>query len=379
MNTLRGGERETVHLHALCWNEARMIPYFFRHYRGLVDRFFIYDTGSNDGSRALLAGDERVQVVTCELDGKSIFGAERDIAEQCWKTSRGSAEWVFLVDIAEHLHHPDLPRILQEARRAGATAIKTVGYEMVADHFPDEPEPLTALVTRGLRLAQRDRFAVFDPDAIEATNFAIGRLSAEPAGRVAWDIRHPLALLNYERLGLDYVAERHGRLAARLREDDARSGYGVHYRMSRASMTAQHLAMTRAALPVPLLVAGTVSGDIEAGKARLRESGLFQDAWYLKQNPDVAEAGLDPLDHFCRNGWREGRRPNPLFDPGWYLSAYGELIGDVNPLLDYATEGEALGRKPAPDFDPMDYRFRHGLATTESPLRHRLLGEAASG
>ena len=37
-----GGEL-TVHVYAQCWNEVEMLPFFFRHYDGLVDQYFIYD------------------------------------------------------------------------------------------------------------------------------------------------------------------------------------------------------------------------------------------------------------------------------------------------------------------------------------------------
>jgi hypothetical protein len=196
-----------------------------------------------------------------------------------------------------------------------------------------------------------------------------------------WERRRPVALLHYERLGADYLCERNALLAARLRPGDIAADYGAHCRMPRANVEAQQRVFSRMALPVPLLSGATKPArprGIEAEKTRLRESGLFQDEWYLAQYPDVADAGLDPLDHFCRNGWRERRRPNPLFDPVWYVSAYGELIGDMNPLLDYVLAGEQLGRKPAADFDPIEHRFRHNLPTAESPLRHRLESEAAS-
>ena len=32
-----------VHLYSICWNDARILPYFFRHYDSLVDRYVIYD------------------------------------------------------------------------------------------------------------------------------------------------------------------------------------------------------------------------------------------------------------------------------------------------------------------------------------------------
>ena len=37
----------------------------------------------------------------------------------------------------------------------------------------------------------------------------------------------------------------------------------------------------------------------------------FDPAWYLKNNPDVAAAGVDPLKHFMEFGAKEGRAADP--------------------------------------------------------------------
>ena len=51
-----------IHLYTICWNEADLLPFFFRHYDGWVDRFVIYDNGSSDQSRALLQQHPKVEV-----------------------------------------------------------------------------------------------------------------------------------------------------------------------------------------------------------------------------------------------------------------------------------------------------------------------------
>jgi hypothetical protein len=40
---------------------------------------------------------------------------------------------------------------------------------------------------------------------------------------------------------------------------------------------------------------------------RLQNVGLFDGEAYLNQHPDVAEAGVDPLDHYLKHGLNEGR------------------------------------------------------------------------
>src|SRR5436309_2110301 len=58
------------------------------------------------------------------------------------------------------------------------------------------------------------------------------------------------------------------------------------------------------------------------GSAELVErSGVLDRDWYLKNHPDVAAAGADPVVHFLSHGAAEGRDPNPLFDTRWYLRA----------------------------------------------------------
>ena len=48
---------------------------------------------------------------------------------------------------------------------------------------------------------------------------------------------------------------------------------------------------------------------------RVKQSGLFDAEWYLAQNKDVAEAGVDPLFHYVCYGANEGRHPNPQCMP----------------------------------------------------------------
>ena len=41
-----------VHLYTICWDEADMLGFFFRHYDSWVDRYVIYDDGSTEGHTA---------------------------------------------------------------------------------------------------------------------------------------------------------------------------------------------------------------------------------------------------------------------------------------------------------------------------------------
>ena len=54
-------------------------------------------------------------------------------------------------------------------------------------------------------------------------------------------------------------------------------------------------------------------------------SGLFEQDWYLANNPDVAQAKVNPLLHYLRFGGFEGRDPGPNFCSGWYLDTYEDV------------------------------------------------------
>ena len=81
----------------------------------------------------------------------------------------------------------------------------------------------------------------------------------------------------------------------------------------------------------------------------LRGSGLFDGAWYLARNKDVARAGIDPALHYLRIGGREGRDPGPHFRAGHYLAMYPDIkAGGLNPLLHYLKSGWREGRAIRP-------------------------------
>jgi glycosyltransferase involved in cell wall biosynthesis len=62
---------------------------------------------------------------------------------------------------------------------------------------------------------------------------------------------------------------------------------------------------------------------------------IFDGAWYLENNPDIAAAHVDPFEHFLGFGALEGRDPSPDFDVRFYLNRYAEVLGGQNPLLHY--------------------------------------------
>ena len=80
---------------------------------------------------------------------------------------------------------------------------------------------------------------------------------------------------------------------------------------------------------------------------KIQESGLFDADWYLKRNPDVAKAKIDPLFHYVNYGGFEGRDPNSKFGTRSYLAAYPGLVAtSTNPLYHHILHRTAI---PVPE------------------------------
>lgn len=77
---------------------------------------------------------------------------------------------------------------------------------------------------------------------------------------------------------------------------------------------------------------------------------VFDEQYYLQQNPDVSAAIQrgsisSGWEHFQQYGWREGRDPNDVFDISYYLSTYADVArAGVNPLQHYLSFGAGEGR-----------------------------------
>lgn len=101
----------------------------------------------------------------------------------------------------------------------------------------------------------------------------------------------------------------------------------------------------------------------------------FDPVYYLRANPDVARAGVDPYAHFFNTGWREGRSPNSLFDTTGYLAAYPDIAAaGINPLTHYSNYGWIERRDPSGLFGTKEYLdlYPDIVAAGLNPLRHYL-------
>lgn len=79
----------------------------------------------------------------------------------------------------------------------------------------------------------------------------------------------------------------------------------------------------------------------------IRDSGLFDDRFYLNQNPDAIDSDLTLVEHYLRYGVERGLSPSPFFDTAYYLANNPDALrSGIHPLVHYLTVGASEGRLP---------------------------------
>lgn len=222
-----------VELYTQCWNDFDMLPFFFRHYDPFVSRYIIYDDGSDAQTKSYLASHPNVELKSfVRSDPESFVLSEQSLSNECWKASRGRADWVIVTDIDEHLFHPHMANYLQRCMALGVTMIPALGFQMVSDSMPQSDAVLADDCPFGAPWSQMMKLSMFDPNQITEINFALGRHRAQPIGRLSVPAVDEVLLLHYKYLNLSRTFARHLALDAKLGAKDHASGWGHKYSWS---------------------------------------------------------------------------------------------------------------------------------------------------
>jgi Glycosyl transferase family 2 len=223
-----------VDLYARCWNEGDMLPFFFLHYDKFVQRYIIYDDASTDDSQEILRRNPKVEVrqMPPYSDPESRISSALALQQICWRESRGSADWVIVTDIDEHMYHPNLDRYLAQCRSKGVTIIPALGYQMLCEHFPAHGKLLCQSLTKGACYPFYNKLNIFSPNEIDTVNYTPGRHTAAPTGHIVLPVRDELLLLHYHYLGFERVRKRYAEMLARQRKSDIANEWGRQYSWS---------------------------------------------------------------------------------------------------------------------------------------------------
>ncbi len=95
-------------------------------------------------------------------------------------------------------------------------------------------------------------------------------------------------------------------------------------------------------------------GEVDIDVALILLMPHFEPDFYLRNNPDVDDAGVDPMWHYYTVGWKECRNPSRDFDSCFYRQRH--LLAESKfealcPLLHYATVGRYAALSTSSTFE----------------------------
>lgn len=216
-----------IWLYCIFSNEAEMLPFFLRHYAPQVDRLIMLDNGSTDDSADLIraypnATLEKYPADKAVMDSVSMA----HFASTHYHEARGYADFVLWVDCDEFLWAggQSLRGVLRGYQQQGIRAVRSRGYQMLADSFPSGTTPITEQIRYGIRDAEYDKVAIFDPEL--SIRFRPGRHNCRIDGASAQ--QGEVKLLHYRYLGADYLQRRNAYNFGNLSEAERQAGRSYH-------------------------------------------------------------------------------------------------------------------------------------------------------
>lgn len=103
-------------------------------------------------------------------------------------------------------------------------------------------------------------------------------------------------------------------------------------------------------------------------------SCYFSVDYYREQVKGVNDLPIELLEHFLTQGYRRGLRPNPFFDPIWYLRQLEDVFDVRDAIRHFVMHGDREGRSPSPQFSSRRYleRYLDVADAAIPPLAHYL-------
>jgi predicted SAM-dependent methyltransferase len=152
-----------IWVYAICYNEAKIAPWFARHYSSFADKIIVYDENSNDGTRDILKQYPKVEIRDWKdkgLDDEKF----RQAINTLYTEAINKADWVMWVDMDELVYHPNLQGVLDGIH---GDVVPTTGYELISrTGWPkdDGHSQLYDLVQTGVPKSNYSKHCIWRPN-----------------------------------------------------------------------------------------------------------------------------------------------------------------------------------------------------------------------
>lgn len=204
-----------IDVYCLCKNEIKLAPFYIDYWKALAEdvNVYVYDGLSSDGTRELFSKYDWIHIVDFEPDALD-DNAHVQLKNNCWKQSRGKADFVMVCDFDETIFswNVDILRErLHQMKEDGYTVLLPLSFNLIPDKFPEyeEGKYLHELAEYGFNdYVWESKPILFDPNNIKEYNVVHGGHAAHPSGNVKWFISNDLYLIHSKFVGYDYYEER---------------------------------------------------------------------------------------------------------------------------------------------------------------------------
>ncbi len=195
-----------IDVYSIMRNEIKILPYFLRHYETFADRIFVWDDGSDDGTREMLEAHPKVKILPLSLGRVDDVYFVECLWPQYRKISRGYADWVLCVDADEFIYYPNIVEKLKELGVNGIKKIRCCGFTMYHPTFPTTDGQIYDEVKTGVKDLWSTKTVVFNPDV--KMSWGEGRHKCSPTRYVETSYTTGINLLHFRYLGWEYFLER---------------------------------------------------------------------------------------------------------------------------------------------------------------------------
>lgn len=154
-----------VHLYSIMYNEAKLLPYWLRHYSPWVEKMIVYvDKASNDGTLELLKANPKVEARTWPHDTGL---DDEQFIQTCnyWPNLEGvknGVDFVGFVDCDELLYHP---KPLEALQSQSTDIFRAKGYALISQFgIPkDDGRQIYEQVRTGIEQENHSKFLLWRP------------------------------------------------------------------------------------------------------------------------------------------------------------------------------------------------------------------------
>lgn len=230
--------------YTLMYNEEDIIPFVLDYWKKIIAdgidlHVTVFDNYSTDYSVSLLKPYPWIEIMHFKTDGQNDI-IQTQIKNNCWKLSRGKADFVCVCDFDEILWG-DIKGELQKMKDGGYNVMGTQWYAFCGDKFPnyEEGKYLHQLVKRGYKqyinhmeeYKHLGKFMIIDPNITNYTGWSVGNhilYSIHPYLKLYVSDKVTAFHIN-KGLGENYFVEKRKRMGERLSEDNKSHGMCVEY------------------------------------------------------------------------------------------------------------------------------------------------------